>query len=190
MSESVNRTGTLQRPSFRISLRVWLVTMAIVTCLVAWQSRHSLLTPANVSHLSEVASIDEDIKEIAWSPERDRMALVAWGKPVVIRDALSLEVIETIGEGQKLIHFAFSPDKDVVAYCRNGKSAEILDRRTGRIVTLDVGNDQPQMTFGPDGKLLATGGYGTISSLWRSLGRETLAAVRRGANGGGPEACV
>ena len=80
--------------------------------------------------------------------------------------ALSLKTIETIGEGQKLIHFAFSPDKDVVSYCRNGTTAEILDRRTGRVITLDVGNDQPKMAFSPDGKSLATGGYGTSPRLW------------------------
>lgn len=185
MSEPANPTGTPQRPRFRISLRVWLVAIAIVTCLVAWQSRRSFLTPANVSHLSEVASLDEDIWEIAWSPERDRMALLAWEKPVVVRDVLSLEVIETIGEGQKLIHFAFSPDKDVVAYCRNGKTAEILDRRTGRSMTLDVGNDQPQMTFSPDGKVLATGGYGTISSLWRVSDGKLLRQFDAGPTAGG-----
>ena len=85
------------------------------------ESRRSVLTPANVSNISEVASLDEDIHEIVWSPERDRMALLGWEKPVVIRNVLSLKPIETIGEGQKLIHFAFSPDKDVVAYCRNGQ---------------------------------------------------------------------
>jgi hypothetical protein len=63
------------------------VVIAIVTCLVAWQSRRSS------------------------------------------------ETIETIGEGQKMIHFAFSPDKGAVAHCRNAKTAEILDRRTGRANT-------------------------------------------------------
>ena len=155
------------RRTVRISLRTWLVAIAIITCLLAWQSRRSVLLPTNVASLSEVASLDEDIHEIAWSPERDRMALLSWESPAIVRDSLSLETIETIGEGQKLIHFAFSPDKDVVAYCQNGKTAEILDRRTGRAISLDVGNHQPQMTFSPDGKTLATGGYGTISHLWR-----------------------
>jgi hypothetical protein len=35
----------------------------------------------------------------------------------------------------------------------------------GRVITLDVGNPQPQMAFSPDGNTLATGGYGTLSSL-------------------------
>jgi hypothetical protein len=143
MSEPVKATGVLRRAMFRFRLRTWLGIIAIVTCVVAWQSRRSSLTPANVSRLSVVASLDEDVREIAWSPERDRMALLSWEKPAVVRDCLSLDTIETIGEGQKLIHFAFSPDKGVVAYCRNGTTAELLDRRTGRTTTLDVGNREP-----------------------------------------------
>ena len=185
MSGPARATGVPWRPTFRISLRMWLVAMAIVTCLVAWQSRRSVLTPTNVSNMSEVASLDEDIHEIAWSPERDRMALLGWEKPAVIRDVLSLKTIETIGEGQKLIHFAFSPDKDVVAYCRNDKKAEILDRRTGRAITLDVGNHQPQMTFSPDGISLATGGYGTISYLWRVSDGKLLRGFDAGPTVGG-----
>src|SRR5262245_5518990 len=185
MSEPSQATGVPRRPLLRISLRMWLVAMTIVTCLMAWQSRRSFLTPTNVSNLSEVATLDEDIWEIVWSPERDRMALLSWEKPVVVRDVLSLRVIETIGEGQKLIHFAFSPDKDVVAYCRNGKTAEILDRRTGRAMTLDAGNPQPRMVFSPDGNALATGGYGTLSSLWRVSDGKLLRQFDAGPTTGG-----
>ena len=185
MSGLASAAGVTWRPTFRISLRMWLGAMTLVTCLVAWQSRHSFLTPANISNLSEVASLDEDIRDIVWSPERDRMALLSWETPVVIRDVLSLKPIETIGEGQKLIHFAFSPDQGVVAFCRNGKTAEILDRRTGRAVTLDVGNHQPGMTFSPDGNTLATGGYGTISCLWRVSDGQLLRQFDAGPTTGG-----
>ena len=89
MSETADATEMSRRRRFRVSFRVWLVAIAIVTCVVAWQSRRSLLTHTNVSHLREVASLDDDIWEIAWSPERDRMALLAWEKPAVVRDVLS-----------------------------------------------------------------------------------------------------
>lgn len=173
------------RPRFRISLRAWLVLMTGVTVLVAWQSRRVPLTPKNVARMGEVATLDEDVWEIAWSPERDRMALLGWEKPAVIRDALSLKEIETIGAGQKLIHFAFSPDRGVVAYCRNGKTAEVLDRRAGRSITLDAQNDQPQMTFSPDGKTLATGGYGTKVRLWRAADGRLLREFDAGPTTGG-----
>ena len=185
MSEPNRATGLLRPAMFRIRLKTWLLVIAIITCLVAWQSRRSFLTPTNVSNLSVVASIDEDIWEIAWSPERDRMALLGWEKSAVVRDVLSLQRIETIGEGQKLIHFALSPDKGVVAYCRNGKTAEILDRRTGHARTLDVGNDQPQMTFSPDGTTLATEGYGTLSCLWQVSDGKLLRQFDAGPTTGG-----
>ncbi len=185
MNGPADATREPRRPIFRMSLRSWLLVMTIVTCLVAWQCRRYTLSPANVSMLGEVASLDEDIHEIVWSPQRDRMALLGWGKPAVIRDVLSLETIEIIGEGQKLIHFAFSPQKGVVAYCRNGKTAEILDQRTGRVIMLDVGNDQPHMIFSPDGKTLATGGYGTLASLWRVSDGELLRQFDAGSTEGG-----
>jgi WD40 repeat protein len=179
-------TGVPRRRTVRISLRTWLVTIAVITCLLAWQSRRSVLLPTNVASLREVASLDEDIYEIAWSPERDRMALLSRKTAAIVRDSLSLKTIDNIGEGQKLMHFAFSPDKDVVAYCRNRKkTAEILDRRTGRTISLDVGNDQPRMTFSPDGTTLATGGYGTISHLWRVSDGKLLRGFDAGPTMGG-----
>ena len=150
--------GGPPKTRFQLSLRAWLIVLPIIAGVVGWQSRHAVLTPRNVASLNEVATLDEDIWEIAWSPERDRMAVLGWEKPAEIRDALTLEKIDTLGE--KLIHFAFSPDKDVVAYCKNGKEAEILDRKTGRTIVLDAGNSQPQMAFSPDGKAMATGGSG------------------------------
>jgi WD40 repeat protein len=173
------------RPMFQISLRAWLVLMTIVAGVVGWQSRSAVLTPTNVASLGEVATLDEDVWEIAWSPERDRMALLGWEKPAEIRDALSLKTIETIGAGKKLIHFAFSPDRGKVAYCENGKTAEILNRRTGRTMTLDAGNDQPQMAFSPDGRMLATGGYGTRARLWRVLDGKLLRKLDAGPTAGG-----
>lgn len=174
-----------RRPMLQMSLRAWLILITIVAVVVGWQSRRTALTPNNVASLSEVASLDEDVWETAWSPERDRMALLGWEKPAEIRDSLSLKKLETVGADKKLIHFAFSPDKGVVAYCRNGKTAEILDRRTGRSITLDVGNDQPRMTFSPDGKTLATGGYGTKASLWRVSDGELLREFDAGPTVGG-----
>ena len=188
MSEPASTAGVLRRAMFRISLRTWLVVIAIVTCLVAWQSRRSSLTPANVSSLSVVASLDEDIREIAWSPERDRMALLGWEKPAVVRDVLSLKTIETIGEGQKLIHFAFSPDKGVVAYCRNGKTAEILDRRTGRASHSRCRQSPAANGLQPGRQYAGNRGiWNDLLSLAR-LGRETPTPVRRGADEGRPDA--
>jgi WD40 repeat protein len=96
------------------------------------------------------------------------MALVGWEAPVEVRDAVSLALLETIGDGKKLIKFAFSPEEGVVAYKENGPTtATILQRKTGATVRLDTGSSQADVVFSPAGKLLATGGYGTAVRLWR-----------------------
>ncbi len=53
------------RRMFQISLRAWLVLVTVVAAVVGWQSRRAVLTPGNVSSLGEVATLDEDVWEIA-----------------------------------------------------------------------------------------------------------------------------
>ncbi|MDB5352240.1 MAG: translocation protein TolB [Planctomycetota bacterium] len=165
--EHAAKAARTRRPMFQLSLRTWLVLTAVVAGVVGWQSRRVVLSPRNLASMSEVATLDKDVWEIAWSPERDRMAILGWEKPVDIRHVLSLQTIETIGKDQKLIHFAFSPVPGVVAYCKNGTTAEILHRKTGRVIELDAKDSQPGMVFSPDGSTLATGGYGTHAKLWK-----------------------
>jgi WD40 repeat protein len=173
------------RSWWRLSLRTWLIVITILTIVVGWLSRRQALTPTTASDLTEVATLDKDVWQIAWSPERSRMAVLGFGSSAEIRDSLSLQMIETIGEGKKLIHFAFSPEPGVVAFCKNGKTAEILDRNTGRLIVLDAKNDQPQMVFSPDGKMLATGGYGSSARLWRVSDGTLLQTLDIGPTVGG-----
>ncbi len=76
--------------------------------------------------------------------------------------------METIGGGKKIIHFALGPNEDLVAYSENDQSrtAKILDRRTGELITVDTGGDQPDVVFSADGSQLATGGFNVEVRLW------------------------
>jgi dipeptidyl aminopeptidase/acylaminoacyl peptidase len=171
MTEPPDHGLTNRRPwwsRLRFSVRICMLAVAVVAVIFATQYRRTAITPQNIERLAKVATLDKnDIYQIAWSRERDRMAVVGWEKPVEIRDAVSLDLLETIGEGQKIIHFAFSPKGGVVAYCENGTTACILDRRTGKTIALNAMDAQPALVFNPDGTLLATGGYGTSVRLWR-----------------------
>jgi WD40 repeat protein len=147
-----------------------MVLVALIAGLIAFTYRRVGITPGNVASLAPVATMpSKDIWRIVWSPERNRMGVLGFGTPVEVRDAVSLALLETIGEGKRIIHFAFSPKESVVAYSENdgSKTATILDRKTGTTIRLDAGNDQPDVVFSPNGKLLATGGYGTMVRLWR-----------------------
>ena len=153
----------------RLSLRTWMLVVGLVGIIVGTQYRRESITPSNVKDLAPVARLDkDDIWRIAWSRDRDRMGVVGWEKPVEVRDAISLKLLETIGEGKKIVQFAFSPKEDVVAYSENAKAntAKILDLGSGKTITLDAGGDQANVTFSPDGSLLATGAYGTAVRLW------------------------
>jgi WD40 repeat protein len=158
----------VRRPlRLNISLRVWMLLVAVVGVVVGLQFRREPLRPKTVESLTQVARLPNDgIFSIAWSRDRDRMAVIGWEKPVQVRDPISLGLVETIGEGKKIIDFDFSPKEDVFAYTENdfSGSVKLLDR--GKVMTLKVGNQQPDVVFNHDGSLLATGGYGTLVKLW------------------------
>jgi WD40 repeat protein len=148
---------------------MWILLVGVVGVVVGIQSRREFITPANVASLAPVATLAKnDIWQIAWSRDRERMAVVGWEKPVEVRDPVSLKLLETIGDKKKIIHFAFSPKEDVVAYSENdqSKTAIVLDRRSGKEIVLDAGGDQPDVVFSPDGSSIVTGGYGSAVKLW------------------------
>jgi WD40 repeat protein len=160
----------VRRPlRFNVSLRVWMVLVAVVGVGVGLLYRREAIRPTTVKSLTQVARMpSDDIYSIAWSRDRDRMAVIGWERPVEVRDPVSLGLLESIGEGKKIIDFEFSPKPDVVAYVENDRSetAKILHQASGKILPLKAGSSQPDIDFNNDGSLLASGGYGTIVKLW------------------------
>lgn len=143
------------------------ILVAIVGAVIGLQFRRQPITPKTIAAVRPVSRLDQDdIWEIAWSADRRRLAVVGWEKPVEIRSPISLSLQETIGEGKKIVHFAFGPTDEFVAYTENNGRPVLLNRRTGQSRTLNTPPGQAKPAFSPDGPYLATGQYGTKAELW------------------------
>ncbi len=151
-------------PRFRLS--TLLIAVTLVSVWLAIRFNREPLSLGNLTQLRQRERIDIDIWKVAWSSDGKRVALVGWEKPVQIHDATTLWKMKTIGEGKKIIHFAFSSDENTVAYCENGKQPCILDLQTGETKVLDTVAGQSKLAFSPDGTILASGAYGTKAWLW------------------------
>jgi WD40 repeat protein len=174
------------RLQFALSVRGMMLLIAVIAVILATQYHRTVITPKTAAKLTTVARLDKDeIYSIVWSPDRGQMAVIAWEKPVEIRDPVGLRLIETIGAGKKIIHFAFSPNKRIVAYTENFKPPVILDRETQKTITPPIKDQQADVVFSPDGKLLATGGYSTQAQLWRVSDGQHMQSFVTGPTQGG-----
>ncbi len=157
-------------PSLRRLLRFRLLTLLLVVtaiCIVLGLAfQREPITAENLDRLRVISRSPQEVQEFHWSKSGGQMAYVGWETPVEIRDAITHVKLRTLGEGKKIIHFAFSPDPDVVAWAENCDDVELVRLSTGQITKLATGNAQPQPVFSPDGKWLVTGGYGTKAKIW------------------------
>jgi WD40 repeat protein len=143
------------------------------------------ISPKNVAKLRKAATFNKEAWRIVWRPDGREVAFVGWETPVEIlgRD---LKPVGTIGESKKIIHFAFHPDRERVAFCENGTTiVELLNVRTGKTTRLKAVTSQPGMTFSPDGKWLVTGGYGQDVRLWDSTKGTLVRTIPLGTRSGG-----
>ncbi len=173
----------IPRRLFQYRLRTLLLVMTLAAVWLSLWTYRVRLTPSNISGVQQTTPIDKEVHSFRWSPDGRRVAFVGWEEPIEIRSATGLWRLRTI-DGP-LIDFAFSPDPDVVACCENSRVAEIRNLRTGRTIKLDAKNDQPHPVFSPDGRLLATGGYGNAVRLWSVAEGKLLKVFDTGPTTGG-----
>lgn len=188
MSTPTENDASERRPSrlkrlrrFRLSTLLIVVTLVGVWLAISFNRER--LSIANITELKQRERIDVDIWKVVWTPDGQRVALVGWEKPVQILDGTTLWKMQTIGEGKAIIHFAFSPDDDTVAYCENGKRPCILDLSTGQTRVLDTGTGQSKLDFSPDGKSLVTARSGS-ACLWDVRTGKLLHDLEVGNTGG------
>ncbi|WP_161604220.1 WD40 repeat domain-containing protein [Roseiconus nitratireducens] len=152
--------------AFRFRVVTLLALTLVAAIWFAFKFYREPITSQNLSLLRPIRTIEKDVWQIRSSPDRTRLALVSWEQPVDIREMQTLLPIQTLCQSRKVIHFAFSSDPNVIAFCENSKTVEVVNREIDRSIQIATANPQPKMEFSPDGRLLATGGYGNAAFLW------------------------
>jgi WD40 repeat protein len=162
-----------------------LAALATVTAAPVERVRPTPITPANASHVRRIGEVPQDVWRLVWGPGAGQVSLLGWETPVEVLDLRSLKPLRRIAAGRKLIHFAAAADGNTVAWCENSTRVEVVNLRSDKALVLDAGNQQPSMAFSPDGKLLATCGYGTEAKLWDPVTGRLVRSLDAGPAEGG-----
>src|SRR5262245_8812358 len=140
-------------------------TAAVVAAASPLPKAPTAITDANAKDLRPLHEIPENAWEVVWGPKRGELSLLPWESPAKVLDATTFRRLREVGAKKRLIHLAFGPGGDTLAWCENDARVEVHDLNAKRMMVFETGNSQPQMTFSPDGKLLAWGWNQTIR-LW------------------------
>lgn len=147
------------------------------------QKPRPLISAANADMVRSVGELKQDIWSIVQVPGRGQLAFVRWEEPVEIVSDADFRPIRKIADGLRPIHFAASKTGRLIAWSGNNTRVVVSDEEVGKSLEIETESAQSRMAFSPDGKVLATGGYGTQVKLWDAGGR-LVRALDAGSEGG------
>jgi WD40 repeat protein len=174
----------MSRRTASLVVIILLACTALATAAPLPARKSPAISADNAAQVRKLAEHPRDVWDIVWGPKPRQLSLLSWEKPVEVVDADTFKADRKIGGQRRLIHFAVGPDKETIAWCENTARVEIRNLRTEKAVDIETGNQQPNMAFSPDGKLLATGGYGTQAKLWDAASGRHVRSLDAGDEGG------
>lgn len=134
--------------------------------LAAAAAAHKPITAENAGDLVRVARVPKDVYRIRWSRDGRQVGLHGFLQHVDRCRLPDLEVAGQLGAGRNVADFAISPDERHAALSSNADVVALIDLQTGQEISLRIGSSQASVRFSPDGRWLATGGYGQPARLW------------------------
>jgi len=145
--------------------------------------RKPAISVNNAEKVTVIGEMPRDTQELIWMPKR-QLALHGWEAPVEIVTPVPFRSLRKLAEGKRLVHFAVSADGESIAFCENTNTVEIHNLRTKKVLQIDTENPQPSVAFSPDGKLIATGGYGMQAKLWSTTSGKLIRCLDAPCKGG------
>jgi WD40 repeat protein len=143
------------------------------------------ITVTNAAKVARIGEIAYDAYRIVWGPGDGLVSLHGWETPVEVWDITTLKPVRQIAAAKRLVNFSAAADGNSFAWCENTNRVEVQHVRADKPLVLEAGNQQPSVAFSPDGKLLATGGYGTEAKLWKAASGQLVRRLDAGPTTGG-----
>jgi len=109
-----------------------------------------------------------ELMGIALGVDGTRLAASSSNAGIVILDAISGNLLNTIPEGNNYLGITFSPDGGLLAAASISNSAKLWNTRTLKLLTSFSGHEGMvwRVAFSPDAKLLATASWDKTTKIW------------------------
>jgi len=128
------------------------------------------ISATNAEKLKPIRELEVSAHRIVRGPAHGELSFVCWEKSVEVVSDSDFRPLRKLANGKRVVQFSSSRDASHFAWGENSTGVVLQNVSTGKTVEINAENSQPNTAFHPDGKLFATGGYGTHVKLWDMAG--------------------